>query len=83
MGESVARALTAARSAGGNALVIHMNGSFHTDYALGTAERALKRARGAKSMVISIVPTPDLDNVDAKSMRKRADYLVFTLAKPE
>ncbi len=83
MGESVARALTAARTMGNNALVVHMNGSFHTDYTLGTAERALKRVKGAKHMVITIVPTPNLDSIDARSMRKRADYLVFTLGKPE
>ncbi len=57
-----------------------MNGSFHTDYALGTAERASKRSDSAKSMVISIVPVPNLDAIDAKAMRKKADYLVFTLA---
>ncbi|MEP6778936.1 MAG: ChaN family lipoprotein [Gemmatimonadaceae bacterium] len=83
MGESVARSLASAKASGGNALVVHMNGSFHTDYALGTAERAIKRAKGAKHIVISIVPTPNLDTVDAKSMRKRADYLVFTLGKSE
>ena len=83
MSESVARAFHSAQSKGKNALVVHMNGAFHTDYSLGTAERALKRAKGAKHMVISIVPTPDLDTVDAKSMRKRADYLVFTIAKSE
>ncbi|MEP6765231.1 MAG: ChaN family lipoprotein [Gemmatimonadaceae bacterium] len=83
MGESVARALASAKTTGNNALVVHMNGSFHTDYTLGTAERALKRAKGARHIVISIVPTPNLDTIDAKSMRKRADYLVFTLGKLE
>jgi len=83
MGESVARALTEARARGNGALVVHVNGSFHTDYTLGTADRALRRAKGAKHMVIKIIPTPDIDGVDAKSMRKFADYLVFTVGKPE
>jgi uncharacterized iron-regulated protein len=83
MGESIARALDRARERGPNALVVHMNGAFHTDFALGTAERAVQRTKDAHHIVISIVPVPDLDNIDAKSMRKRADYLVFTLAKPE
>ena len=83
MGESVARALADARTRGTGALVIHVNGSFHTDYTLGTADRALQRAEGAKHMVIKIIPTPDIDGVDAKSMRKFADYLVFTVGKPE
>lgn len=83
MGESVARALTDGRSRGKGALVVHMNGSFHTDYTLGTADRALRRSKGATHMVIAILPTPDLVTVDAKSMRKKADYLVFTVGKPE
>ena len=83
MGESVARALTDARARGANALVVHVNGSFHTDYTLGTADRALRRVKDAKHMVIKIIPTMDIDGVDAKSMRKYADYLVFTVGKPE
>lgn len=83
MGESVARALTDARARGNGALVVHMNGSFHTDYTLGTADRALRRSKGAKHMVITMLPTLDLDNVDAKSMRKKADYIVYTVGKPE
>lgn len=80
MGESVARALATARLRAPGATVIHMNGSFHTDYALGTAERASQRAEPARSVVISIVPMPNLEAIDAKKMRKKADYLVFTLA---
>ena len=83
MGESIARALSEAQARGNGAIVVHVNGSFHTDYALGTADRALRRSKDAKHMIIKIIPTPDLDTVDAKSMRKYADYLVFTVGKPE
>ena len=83
MGESIARALSDARARGQGALVVHVNGSFHTDYTLGTADRTLRRAKGAKHMVIKIIPTLDIDGVDAKSMRKYADYLLFTVGKPE
>ncbi|MEO7363305.1 MAG: ChaN family lipoprotein, partial [Gemmatimonadaceae bacterium] len=83
MGESIALALSNAQARGNGALVVHMNGSFHTDYGLGTADRALRRAKGAKNMVITMLPTPDLDAVDAKPLRKKADYIVFTVGKPE
>jgi uncharacterized iron-regulated protein len=83
MGESIARAYETARAKGDHALVVHMNGSFHTDYGLGTTQRTLKRVKDVKYLLISIVPVVDLDNVDAKSMRDRADYLVFTIGKPE
>ncbi|MGV3709287.1 MAG: ChaN family lipoprotein [Gemmatimonas sp.] len=83
MGESIARALEGARARGPGALVVHVNGSFHSDYTLGTADRALRRVKNAKHAVIKIVPTLDIDGVDAKAMRKFADYLVFTVGKPE
>ena len=83
MGEAIAVALRNAQKRGNGALVVHMNGSFHTDYGLGTADRAVRRAKGAKHMVITMLPTPDLDAIDAKPLRKKADYIVFTVGKPE
>ena len=83
MGESIARAYTTAKAKGEGALVVHMNGSFHTDFALGTTQRTLSRVKDVKHVLISIVPVPNLDAIDAKRMRKRADYLVFTLGKAE
>lgn len=77
MGEAVAAA-HAERSA----LVIHPNGSFHSDYRLGTAARAARRAPGARMRVVSFVPVTDLDTVNGKSQRKLGDYVVFTLATP-
>lgn len=78
MGEAVAAAHTARQ-----ALVIHANGSFHSDYGFGTAERVKWRLPKAKIAVVSFVPVSDLDTVDAKSRRKLGDYVVFTLATPK
>ena len=75
MGEAVAAAHLERR-----ALVIHANGSFHSDYRFGTAERAKWRAPSARIAVVSFVPVPDLDTVDARAQRKLGDYVVFTLA---
>lgn len=86
MGESVAMALRGGNGTEGadaGALVVHMNGSFHTDYKLGTADRAMRRAKDARSMVISIVPTPNLDMADGKAERAKADYIIFTIGTPE
>jgi uncharacterized iron-regulated protein len=77
MGESIATAARAHQT-----LVIHANGAFHSDYRLGTAERARQRLPGAKHVVVSFVPVDDLDAADGKSLRKVGDYVVFTLRPP-
>lgn len=75
MGESVARAWAPGR------LVIHYNGAFHSDFKLGTAERARERASRAEVVVITALPVTDLDRLDpSKAERKRADYLLYVLA---
>ncbi|HEX7024462.1 MAG TPA: ChaN family lipoprotein [Gemmatimonadales bacterium] len=75
MGESVARAWRPGR------LVVHYNGAFHSDYRLGTAERARQRAEGARVVVITAMPVADLDRLKpSKDDRKRADYLLYVLA---
>ncbi len=79
MGESIATAYAAAPS---RALVVHVNGAFHSDYAFGTAARAQRRLSGKRVAVVSFVPVKDLDAADGKAQRKVADYIVFTLAPP-
>lgn len=75
MGESVARAWRPGR------LVVHYNGSFHSDFRLGTAERALRRAGGATMIVVTALPVAKLDGLEpSKEDRKRADYLLYVLA---
>jgi uncharacterized iron-regulated protein len=81
MAESVARAYAAA-PAKPHALVVHVNGAFHSDYGLGTAERVKRRLPGKWVAVVSFVPVKDLDAADGKSQHTLADYIVFTLAPP-
>jgi uncharacterized iron-regulated protein len=78
MGEAVALAHEAHRT-----LVVHANGSFHSDYRLGTAERVKRRLPRAKVAVVSFVPVSDLDRADGKSRRKLGDWVVFTLEAPK
>jgi uncharacterized iron-regulated protein len=75
MGESVARAWRPGR------LVVHYNGSFHSDFRLGTAERARKRAGNAAMLVVTALPVFNLDDLaPSKEDRKRADFLLYVLA---
>ncbi len=77
MAESIARLRTAG---GAPPLVIHVNGDFHSDYGEGTAARTRRRLPGGHIAVVSMIPVPSLDTLQPKSMRKRGDWLVFTLA---
>jgi uncharacterized iron-regulated protein len=79
MGESVARAYEVGAIGGAKPLVIHFNGAFHSDFGLGTAERARRRLPGKRLVVISVLPVDNLEasTPDAKE-KTRADYLVYT-----
>ena len=78
MGESVARV---ALGPGEGPLVVHYNGAFHSDFALGAAERAGRRLPGSRIAVVSMLPVESLDGLTpADEDLKRADYLVYTLA---
>jgi len=81
MAESVARASQAA-GAGASPLVLHYNGAFHSDFALGTAERTIRRLPGKRVVVVTILPVAS-DALDSAAPnaedRKRAGYLLYTV----
>jgi uncharacterized iron-regulated protein len=39
-------------------LVLHLNGAFHSDHRLGIVPRLLRRAPGARVLVVSLVREP-------------------------
>ena len=81
MAESIARAWTAAAKANSSTrpLVVHYNGSFHSDYGLGTAARVKRRMPEARTVVVTIVPVANLDTIATADHLKKGDYLVFTI----
>jgi uncharacterized iron-regulated protein len=88
MAESIANALGASGAPGPRSntqdgpLVVHFNGAFHSDYRLGTASRAIRRAPKSNVKVISVVPVENLDAIDVDEYRERGDYIIFTLKPP-
>ncbi|MHB1297024.1 MAG: ChaN family lipoprotein [Gemmatimonadaceae bacterium] len=80
--ETMAEAIALAGATHGS-LVVHANGSFHSDYRMGTAARVRRRLPGSRVTVVSFVPVEDLDRANGKSRRKLGDWVVFTLAKPK
>lgn len=77
MGEAIADAFTRAPK---GTVVFQVDGAFHSDYGLGTAERARRRLPKASSVVITAVPVADLGKADAKEHAAKADYVLFTRA---
>ena len=77
MGESVANGLA---RAGSGAIVFHVDGAFHSDFGLGTAERARRRAPSANVLILTAVPLADLSKANGAEYAKRADFVLFTRA---
>ncbi len=75
MGESVAKAWKPGR------LVIHYNGSFHTDFGLGTAARAERRLGKPKTIVVTAVPVENLDHRRAEQGGAEASGLSAVRAR--
>jgi uncharacterized iron-regulated protein len=77
MAESIVRART---EHGAAPLIVHLNGAFHSNYGLGTAERVKRRLPDAKLVVITAIPVASLDGIrPSRDDRKQGDWLVYTL----
>ena len=81
MAESIATAWStaAASKPGARPLVVHYNGSFHSDYGLGTASRVKRRLPNLKTIVVTMIPVADPDTVATTDHLRKGDYLVFTV----
>jgi uncharacterized iron-regulated protein len=66
-----------------DALLVHVNGSFHTDHFLGIVPRLLRRSPSADVRVIATVQVSDLAEPDLQEHLDRADYLILTPEPPE
>lgn len=77
--ETMAESIANAAQANPQALVIHYNGAFHSDFRLGTASRTKQRLPKANIKVVSAMPVENLDSINAEKEKKRGDYLLFTL----
>lgn len=77
--ETMAESIANAAQANPQALVIHYNGAFHSDYRLGTASRTKLRLPKASIKIVSAMPVENMDVISADNDKKRGDYLLFTL----
>jgi uncharacterized iron-regulated protein len=77
MGASIAAART---RAGESALVFQVDGAFHSNFGLGTAERLRRRAPSARTVVLTAVPVADPAKANGAEFAASADYVLFTRA---
>ncbi|HEX8288209.1 MAG TPA: ChaN family lipoprotein [Pyrinomonadaceae bacterium] len=64
-----------------NALVIHLNGSFHTENRLGTVEHLLKYQPKTKILVVTMRYDENFTNFDKAKHSDLGDFVVLTDAK--
>lgn len=78
MGESISDAWQ--RNYPRHATLVHVNGSFHTDYTQGTASATVNRMGGRRIAVVALLPVDDVDTVapDSDDIRL-GDYIVYTV----
>lgn len=64
-----------------NALVVHLNGSFHTENRLGTVEHLLKYKPNTKVLVITMRYEENFKNFDNSKHADLGDFVILTDAK--
>lgn len=74
MADSVAKALKTHK----NALVVHLNGGFHTENRLGTVEHLLKYNPKARIVVVTMKSVENFPNFDSTKDVNAGDFLILT-----
>lgn len=64
-----------------NALVVHLNGNFHTENRLGTAEQFLKLNPKSKILVVTMRYEDDFTKFDKVKHENLGDFVILTDAK--
>jgi uncharacterized iron-regulated protein len=78
MAESI---VEARRRAPRNAVVLHVNGAFHSDFAQGTVQRVRRREPTWTLAVVTAVPVTDPARAPVAPQGGRADIVIFTRAR--
>lgn len=64
-----------------NGLIVHLNGSFHTENRLGTVEHLLKYKPKTKVLVVTMGYEEDFKNFDKTKHENLGDFVILTDAK--
>ena len=80
--ETMAESIVDARRRTPNALIVHYDGAFHSDFRQGTVDRVRRRSPDWRMVVITAVPVVDPTNATLATHAGRADYIIFTRRIP-
>jgi uncharacterized iron-regulated protein len=75
MAESI---VEARRRASPRAIVLHVTGAFHSDYAQGVVARVRRREPAWRLAVITAIPVRDVALAPVAPQRGRGDFVIFT-----
>lgn len=79
--ETMAEAIASALDAHPGTLIVHMNGSFHSDYGDGVPARVARRRPESRALILTGIPVAEPTGARPPAeKRARADYLIFTRA---
>ena len=78
MADSLARYLKRNK----RALVIHLNGSFHTEGRLGTVEHLLKYRKKTRVLVVTMRNEDDFETFDQAKDKNAGDFVILTARRP-
>lgn len=73
MAESTVRAL----EHGGQPLVLHINGQFHSDFGGGIPRRLLWRRPLTRVLIVSVIPVPSMPTALSPARRALGDFVAF------
>ena len=81
--EAMAEAIVKARlAAPRNAIVVHYDGAFHSDYSQGTVSRVARRQPGWTLAVVTAIPVAEPAAAPIAPQSGKADFVIFT-RRPE
>lgn len=80
--EAMAESIIAARAKAPGAIVLHVDGAFHSDFGLGTAARVKRRDPGVRTVVLTAIPVDDPATAAPADNAARGDYVIVTRKPP-
>jgi len=78
MAEAIVRAYGAAPR---GTVLLHVNGAFHSNHGLGTADRVRRRLPDARTAIITAIPSREMRGQPTREEIASADWLLFTRGK--
>lgn len=81
--EAMAESIVLARQKNPDAIVVHFNGAFHSDYKQGTAARVSRRIPSARVKNVTAIPVEAVATAQTSDHKNIADYIIFTPKPPK